>query len=182
MTTTTLPRMLLTTVLALAPAACTVGSAGGDDDVGGPDATPVDCSFSEGAQVIAGGGTLQTGFLALNDGADMDVTLGPQGLYMLTPAIRTHGLYPGHSGSVGHDDDPMVVISIYKDAVQIGGSAEARIGLTPGPNGAELLQIFSPFTVDLSTYDGQQVEIRARVDDACNRSATDSLMVRARSL
>jgi hypothetical protein len=184
MTTSIIRTFLLAAALATAPAACTAGGVppGDDGDDDGPDAAPIDCTFTTEASVIAGGGTLQTGFLALADGADMDVTLGPQGLYMVTPAIRASGIYPGRSGSVGADSDPLVVIALYKDGVQIGGSAAARIGLTPGPSGAELLQIFSPFTAELATYDGQLVTIQARVDDACGRSATDTLEVRARSL
>ncbi len=184
MTTSNISKLVLAAALALAPAACTAGGvppADDDDDVG-PDAAPIDCTFSEAASVIAGGGTVQTGFLALADGADMDVTLGPQGLYMVTPAIRASGMYPGRSGSVGDAGDPLVVIELYKDGVQIGGSAQARIGLTPGPSGAELLQIFSPFTAELATYDGQLVTIQATVSDACDRTAEDTLEVRARSL
>ena len=183
MTTSITRTLALAATLALASAACTAGGVPpADDDDDGPDAMPIDCTFTENASVVAGGGTLQTGFLALADGAEMDVTLGPQGLYMVTPAIRVNGLYPGRSGSVGDASDPMVVIELYKDSAQVGGSAEARIGLTPGANGAELLQIFSPFTAELATYDGQLVTIQATVSDACDRTATDTLEVRARSL
>lgn len=159
---------------------CVGGVAGGGGG-GGPDAMPIDCDLGgQAARVVAGGGTLQTGFLELPDGTDMEVTLGPQGLYMVTPAIRTEGIYPGKSGSVGSPNDPEVKIEIFRGGAQIGGSAAGRIGLTPSANGAVLLQIFSPFTSDLGDYDGQLVEIRATVSDACGNSASDTIEVVAR--
>lgn len=171
-------------VVLIGVAGCTVGGVDGPGGGGGgPDAAveAVDCDLGgEPAVVIAGGGTLQTGFLELPDGAEMEVTLGPQGLYMVTPAIRTRGIYPGHSGSVGSATDPMVGIAIYQGGAQIGGSAEGRFGLTPSAGGNELLQIFSPFSVDLAQYDGQAVMIEATVSDVCGNAVTDTLQVVAR--
>jgi hypothetical protein len=173
-------RAIVTAMLGIALVGCEVGGVEGPGGGGGgtPDAMPVDCDLgAQTAAVVAGGGTLQTGFLELPDGADMEATLGPQGLYMVTPAIRTQGIYPGKSGSVGDPNDPMVKISILKGSEEIGGSAASRIGMSPSADGAVLLQIFSPFTVAPTEYDGLLVTIEATVSDACGHTVVDSLQV-----
>ena len=152
-------------VIAIMVAGC---GCGGDGEV-------VDCTFDEAPSVVVGGGTTQTGFLDLNDGADMTIVLGPQGLYMVTPSVRAFGMYPGVSGRTGNSNDPEILIELLDGSTVIGGSARANLGLTGTVAGDERLGIFTPFTEELSTYLGQTVTIRGEVTDACGRSASDTL-------
>lgn len=174
--------MVAVAAIVLTGTGCGVGDVGGGGGGGNVDATPpVDCDrFTEAASVTLGGGADQTGFVALTDGADMAVVLGPQGLYMVTPSIRVTELHPGTGGSLGKPNDPMVVVDIMLAAAQIGGSAQERIGMKQTASGAELLGIFSPFTGAREEYDGELVTLRVTVTDACSRVASDELQVVAR--
>lgn len=137
----------------------------------------VDCAIAEVASVVVGGGTTQTGFLDLSDGADMTIVFGLQGLYMVTPSVRVHGMYPGVSGRTGNGNDPEILIELLLGATIIGGSARANLGLTANVVGDERLGIFTPFTGERVTYLGQTITIRANVSDACGNSASDELYV-----
>ena len=136
----------------------------------------VDCTFTEAASVVLGGGTVQTGFLALNDNDVMTVVLGPQGLYMVTPSVRVRGMYPGVAGR-RDGNDPLIEIKAYLNDVEIGSSAREHLGLTQTANGDEGLGIFMPFTVVQADYLNQSVLLRGTVSDACGRSANDELTI-----
>ena len=136
----------------------------------------VDCTFTEAASVVLGGGTTQTGFLALNDGDDMTVVLGPQGLWMVTPSVRARGMYPGVAGR-RDGNDPLIEIKAYLNDVEIGSSAREHLGLTQTANGDEGLGIFMPFTALQVEYLGMSVLLRGTVSDACARSANDELTI-----
>jgi hypothetical protein len=149
-----------------------VGACGGGD--GGPEP---DCTPGTAPALVLGGGTVQTGFLALADGDEMIVVLGPQGLNMVTPAVRTAGLFPGVSGSVNGDADPLIEIRATLDSTQIGTTASEHLGLTETPEGDERLGVWLPFDPPLATYLGRIVTLDGEVTDACGRSATDTLDV-----
>jgi len=157
--------------------ACTAGGIDTTPPPGGADATAIDCTLSEAASVTVGGGTEQTGYVEMADGGEMTAVLGPQGLYMVTPSIRTHGLYPGNAGRAGHADDPEVQIEIMLTGSLVGGSATEHLGLTPTASGDERLGIFTPFTGDISQYVGQNVTLRASVSDACGNDSSDELRI-----
>ncbi len=178
-----LRRVLVPAAILLTTAACNVGAVDGGVNPGSADAAgpPAECSsITETPAVVMGGGTDQTGFVTIVEGADMAVTIGPQGLYMVTPSLRTTGLYPGTGGSRGQPHDPMVVVDIYLGELQIGGSAQERVGMNTTATGAELLGIFSPFSGNRDQYDGMLVTLRATVEDACGRTGTAELSVIAR--
>ena len=151
--------------MVLAGAACN-GIAGG-----------VDCDQFGSASAQVGGGSDSVGFVALQSGDPMTVVLGPQGLYMVTPSVRIQNMSPGKAGRVGNSDDPRVAFSLYQGTTNIGGSAREYLGLTQTADGAEVLGVFTPFTVDISTYINQTITVKVEVDDACGRSATGSLDV-----
>jgi len=144
---------------------------GGDDD------EVITCDFSGSASALVGGGTLQTGFVNMSDGADMGVVFGPQGLYMVTPSIRVQNMYPGKAGRTGHSNDPQIEIELVMGGDVIGGSARENLGLRTSLDGSEALGIFAPFTVDRGDYIGGTVTLRGSVTDACGRSASDDLQV-----
>ena len=155
--------------------ACTVGGVGDDDPPAGADAAVLDCQFSVAPSVTLGGGSEQTGFVDMADGGEMSIVLGPQGLYMVTPSIRTLGLYPGTAGRVGHADDPQILIEIISSSIVVGGSAEENLGLTQTASGSERLGIFTPFAENAAQYVDQSVTLRATVSDACGKSSSDEL-------
>ncbi len=164
--------------------ACTAGSIDTMDAPGGADASTVDCQFSEAVSVTLGGGTQQAGFVDMVDGGEMTVVLGPQGLYMVTPSVRTQGFYTGAAGRAGHPDDPEILIEIFLSGSLIGGSASEHLGLTQTAAGDERLGIFTPFADDPDTaaddfdqYVGQTVMLRATVSDACDNSSSDELSI-----
>jgi len=137
----------------------------------------VDCTNTGNPTALVGGGTDSTGFVPLSSGATMTVVLGPQGLYMVTPSVRTENLYPGEAGRVGNGSDPVVEFSLFLGSTNIGGSAREHLGLTPTADGDEKLGVFTPFTPDISTYINQTITVQVDVEDACGRTASDSLDV-----
>ena len=140
-----------------------------------------DCSsFTGAASLVLGAGTQQTGYVEIEDGDDMMGTLGPQGLYMVTPSIRAQQMYPGVEGRVRHDDDPMIMIEARIGGETVGGSARTRMGLTIADDGLERLGVWVPFDGDLTLYVNKMVLLRATVTDACDRSVMDTLLVRVR--
>jgi hypothetical protein len=143
------------------------------------DGETIQCDFTGSASAVVGGGTAQTGFLALQSGAPMEVTLGPQGLYMVTPSVRVQNMYPGESGRTGNANDPEISFEVHMGGSLIGGSAREYLGLTASAGGAERLGVFTPFTADRSQYIGQLVTVSVQVKDACGRSAGGTLDVTA---
>ncbi|HTM22055.1 MAG TPA: hypothetical protein VL172_16145 [Kofleriaceae bacterium] len=136
----------------------------------------VDCQPGQAAALV-GGGSESTGFVVMSSGDAMTVVLGPQGLYMVTPSVRVQNMYPGEAGRVGNDADPLVEFTLVLDGEVIGGSAREHLGMAEGPDGAERLGVFTPFTPDLSTYIGRTVTVRVEVEDACGQTATAALDV-----
>jgi len=160
--------------------ACTAPEAPADSPYESPDAGPaevVDCAADEAPMLLLGGGSSLTGFVNLADGDDMTGVLGPQGLYMVTPSIRSRGVYPGSAGRVGNRNDPQIVVEVFSGGALVGGSAREHMGMTPTPDGFERLGIFVPFEGLLSEYVGSQVTLRATLTDACDREVVDELNV-----
>ena len=157
-------------VFVLIGTGCVAG--GGDDEM-------VTCDFNGPAWALGGGGTQQTGFVNLSDGAEMTVTLGPQGLNMVTPSIRVQNMYPGKAGRTGNPNDPTVLVELFINGQAVGGSARENLGLRVSADGADALGIFAPFTIDLDEYLGKMVTVRGTVEDACGRSASDELEILA---
>lgn len=151
--------------LTLVSIACTGGPAG------------VDCDQSGSPSAQVGGGSDSVGFVALQSGDPMTVVLGPQGLYMVTPSVRVQNMAGGQAGRVGDSDDPRVEFQLYQGSTNIGGSAREYLGLTSTADGSEVLGVFTPFTVDISTYINQTITVKVDVVDACGNHATGSLDV-----
>lgn len=140
--------------------------------------TPPDCSALTGsASLVVGGGTTQTGFLSLTDGDDMTAILGPQGLWMVTPAIRAQNVWPGDPGSNSGEYDPLLSLEAYVGGTKIGASANDKLGLTETAMGYERLSLWLPFDMAASAYAGMTITIEGTVTDACGRTANDSLAV-----
>ena len=153
------------------------GLGSGTDDGGGGQQQQLPCDFPEAASLLVGGGSPHTGFIELADGEDMAGSLGPQGLYMVTPGLRATNIYPGKGGRIGHVEDPVVHIRIIDGGANVGGFGPARLGLTATTDGAERLGIWAPFEDNLSKYLGKTVTLEADVTDACDRTASHSLDV-----
>ena len=127
--------------------------------------------------LLLGGGTQQTGFIDLQDGADMVALLGPQGLFMVTPSVRAHAVHPGKSGRTGNDEDPKIEIQLISGSTAVGGSGINHMGLTETLEGDERLGIWTPFEGDVTSHVGQMITLRGTITDACGRTATDELEV-----
>ena len=145
---------------------------------GEPDATVLSCEFSQNPEVNIGGGSELAGYVPLDVGDDMVGWVGPQGLFMVTPSVRTNGLYPGVNGRAqNHPDDPEVTFETFKGPELIGGSARERLGLTPTAYGDERLAVFVPFWEEISedVYVNQAVTLIVTVNDACGRQGSTQL-------
>jgi len=162
------------------------GCGDGSDGNGGNGGTqactpnPPDCMMYPGpASVSMGFGTKQTGFAVVNDGAQKQVELGPQGLYMFQLAVRAQGMFAGEAGRVGCQDDPLVVAEIWHGTAQVGGSGAFYSGLSATVDGQELSGIFTPFDSfdEFANYVGETVKLKATVTDVCGNSGTDELTV-----
>ncbi len=143
----------------------------------GGDGEVIDCAIGGSASAQVGGGTDSTGFVVLQSGDPITVSFGPQGLYMVTPSVRVQNMYPGKSGRVGNSNDPRIEFELLQGSTTIGGSARENLGLDVSTLGAERLGVFTPFTPDISTYINQTITIKVTVNDACGRSASDSIDV-----
>jgi hypothetical protein len=128
--------------------------------------------------VDIGGGTEQTGFVPMADGAPMALVLGPQGLYMVTPSLRVRGVYPGVAGRRRDPADPEIAIEAALDGAVIGASAVEHIGLVVTADGAEAAALYVPFSVDRSEYLEEVVTLHADVSDACGAHGEGQLEVR----
>lgn len=152
-------------------------SAGCDDDDSCEDVDEV-------ATLEIGGGSLQSGFVPLEDGAEMELTLGPTGLYMVIASLRVSGIDPGMAGRVASELDPLVEIEALLDTTQIGalgvcGTGQEYYGMQTTEYGAELLGVWVSFpTAALDDLVGQTLTLRAQVTDVCGRHASNELTVR----
>lgn len=135
------------------------------------------CSLSGMASLTIGGGTTETGFVELAEGAEMTVILSPSGLWMLLPSIRAHNVWPGTAGSNSAIDDPRIELTLHHGGDRIGGSPKDRLGLTATADGLERIGIWTPFGEEPTSLADMTVTIRGTISDACGRTATDSLDV-----
>ncbi len=172
---------VLVTALLLLLSGCS-----GDPDGSGNGGTqackpnPPDCSLFPGpASISMGFGTKQTGYAIVADGAKKQVELGPQGLYMFQLAVRAQGMSAGEAGRVGCQDDPLVVVEIWHNSTQVGGSGAFYSGLSSTVDGLELSGIFTPFDSfdEIGQYIGQTVKLKSTVTDVCGNMGTDELDV-----
>jgi len=167
--------------LAFALLGCDVGGTSHEENLlGGPDAmTSTECEFTEPAAVSVGGSNPQGEFEALADGTDMVAVIAPSGLYMLMPSIRARGVDPGQTGRSGHPSDPLVRVDVFKFGARVGGSVEQHLGLSEVRLGFELVDVFTPIDIPPAEFDGYDLELRATVVDACGRTASGLLEIRA---
>ncbi len=150
-------------------------SAGCDDD---------SCEeLDEAATLEIGGGSLQSGFVPLEDGAEMVITFGPAGAYMVIASLRVSGIDPGKSGRLASELDPLVDIEALLDTTPIGalgvcGTGPEYRGMQTTEDGAELLGVWVGFpTAQLDDLVGQTLTLRAEGTDVCGRHASDQLTV-----
>jgi hypothetical protein len=138
-----------------------------------------ECQPGGSATAQVGGGSESTGFVVLQPGDVMLVVLGPQGLYMVTPSVRVQNLDPGQAGRVGDPADPLIEFTLELDGEVIGGSARQNLGMAEGPDGADALGVFTPFTdIDqVPSYLGHTITVRVSVEDAGGQCATGALTV-----
>jgi hypothetical protein len=134
-----------------------------------------------GADVVElGAGTKLAGWCPIVDHTDMQLELGPSGLYMYTLALKVENMAPGLPGRIGCRHDPLVQTAIFFGAEQVGGSgAGMHAGLTSLPSYDELAGIFTPFSSfdKIEHYIGEEVRLTASITDACGDTATDEAFV-----
>ena len=70
-------------------------------------------------------------------------------------------------------------MDIYKSGARVGGSIEQHLGLSEVRLGFELVDIFTPLDIPPAEFDGYDLELRATVSDACGRTASGLLEIRA---
>ncbi len=132
--------------------------------------------ISELASLEIGGGTYTTGFVELEDGDELRVTLGPAGGLALFLSFRARGIYPGKEGPREHRHAPLSRIELFLEGESVG----LRLGggvLTDTDQGAERLEAGVLFYSDELWPEilGQTLTVRAEISDECGNFATDEL-------
>jgi len=147
--------------LALAAlAAVTAGACAGGDTRSCPPGPP--------GVVEVGLGDLDTGFVAIDDGDEVTVVLGPQGLHMVVVSARVYAMQmpPMDATTV------RMAVAIRAGGRVVGGTVADVVPASPLEDGArvELLGARAVFTVeDVRALDGVAAELDVVVTDGCGR-------------
>lgn len=121
-----------------------------------------DCPVPAAGAVEVGVGDLDTGFIEVGDGDDVQVVLGPQGLHMIVVAARL-----ADDGALADGEAARVSVGIRHGEQIVGGTVQD----VPVADGA-LLGLRAVFTVaEVAPLAGELVRVEIEVDHGCGASA-----------
>lgn len=139
-----------------------------------PDVEPLVCRIAEPATLTVGLGDLGTGFVEIEDGDDVPVVLGPQGLHMIVVSVR---LDQFEMPSLG--DQTKVSIAIRQDGELVGGLAGDLPPTTVAGESVEFLGLRAEFVVaEIEPFVGKRADIVVTVLDGCGRDIRVSRSLR----
>ncbi len=133
----------------------------------------LECLNPEPGVAEVGAGDLTTGFIELDDGDDVSVVLGPQGLHMIVVSARARE-FEMPSQAVIH-----VEVGIRAGGEIVGGTV-ANVEPSSFIDGAvELLGLRAVFIVEeVRPLDGQLADVELVVVDGCGRRLESTRRVR----
>lgn len=131
-----------------------------------PDVEPLPCRNPEAGLAELGKGDLDTGFIALEDGDEIEVVFGPQGMHMIVVSARIVDFEAAGAGGTGTD----VSVAIRYGGEILGGTVGQLEPSLETEDGVEFLGIRAVFTVsEIEPFDGVPAEVEMVVVDGCGR-------------
>ena len=127
-----------------------------------------------GAEI--GLGDLETGYASMDDGADVPIVLGPQGLHMIVVSVRVDGLRttPG-------DLHRVTVAVEHEGAVVAGTVGEVASAPAPGDSVADFLGLRVVFAIEeVRPLDGVAATVIATITDDCGEEIAAERGIRLR--
>lgn len=146
---------------------------GGGACVPGQDVEPWLCENPDPAFAELGAGDLETGFQELDDGSDIGIVLGPQGLHMIVVSVRLEGF---EMPTVGGGATP-IQVAIRTGDTLVGGAVEELAPSTEDPamDRVEFLGLRAIFSVaDIIALGDVLAEVDASIQDGCGREIRTS--------
>jgi len=132
------------------------------------DVEPLACENPVPGVGEVGLGNLESGFLELADGADVQVVLGPQGLHMITISARIeHFERPSQGGGRA-----LVTAATRVGGAVVGGNIAHLIPEAAGEDMVEFVGVRSIFTAEVEAFVGQVADIVLTAHDGCGRKIT----------
>ena len=124
------------------------------------------CPTAEPGRAELGLGDLDSGYVPADDGGDVQVVLGPQGLHMIVVSVRVWQFDAPPTGEPCH----LTVAMDHQQ--QLVGGAIADVMPVAGADGTtDFLGLRTTFDIsDVRALDGELVELDATVFDACDRA------------
>jgi len=138
-----------------------------------PDVEPLACRKAAPGEAELGAGDLATGFIPLEDGEEVPVVFGPQGMHMIVVSIQVDDLEAAEVGSLGNH----VQVAMVLEGEVVGGTV---IDMEPMANGdlSEFLGLRAVFTVaEIQEVIGEVIEVEGAVVDGCGRELETSRWV-----
>jgi len=143
-----------------------------------PDVEPFVCRNPQPADATLGTGDKVKGFKPLNDGDDLMVALGPQGLYMITPSLKLKHFEMPVIGT----SNTRVSVTVRRQGTLLGG---IEVSTPPDkldePDTIAFLGVQMPFTTEeTSAYLGSPMmtDVAMSLVDGCGRRITSTRSVR----
>lgn len=140
------------------------------------------CAASEPADFGVELGQGSAGWQPLEDGAELELHLGPQGGQHMFAGARIGGLWPGER--LDGTDDPRVGFRVVDPAGGVWSAAlrPVRRPFVPcAAGGFELDGGSTIYMIDgASALDGREVELEVNVEDTYGAAASDARLVRVR--
>ena len=137
------------------------------------------CAASDPAELAVELGQGRAGWQPLEEGAELQLHLGPQGGQHMFAGARISGLWPGERRD--GTDDPRVGFRVVDAAGEVWSAAlrPVRRPFVPcAAGGFELDGGSTVYMIDGATaLDGREVELEVSVEDAFGAAASDSRLV-----
>lgn len=133
----------------------------------------LECLNPEAGVAEVGAGDLTTGFIELEDGDEVRVVLGPQGLHMIVVSGRARDFEMPREAQIH------VEVGVRAGGEIVGGTV-ANVEPSSFSDGAvELLGLRAVFTVaEVRPLDGQLADVELIVVDGCDRRLESTQRVR----
>lgn len=131
-----------------------------------PDVEPLPCRNPEPGVADLGEGNLATGFLDLDDGQDLGVVFGPQGMHMVIVSARVAGMEPAQAGGIGN----RVTVGIRHEGVVVGGTVADMQPSAEDAEFTDFLGIRAIITAaEVEELDQVEADVEIIVRDGCGR-------------
>lgn len=128
------------------------------------------CRNPEPGWVEVGVGDLGSGFVAVTDGREIEVALGPQGLHMIMVSARAWSFESSWASATCR-----VTVAIVHEGTLVGGNVADVAPADTRSDPVEFLGLRAPFTVqEVRPLDGELVEVVVTAKDDCDRNVEGS--------